>query len=299
MRAQASSLPFTPIFAALIAIINTKLPRLGALLLSRLILGFRRAYRRNDKVTCIATTAFIGQLFNQRVASELLVLQIMSMLLDRATDDSVEIAVGFMREVGAALADSSPRINDGVFEMFRNILHGDQINKRSQYMVEVLFAVRREKFKDNPVIPEGLDLVEAEDVITHDLVLDDDNLKAEETLSASLQNWLFCCSNGIAQTFTNSTQSLKSTKKSMKTLKRKCWATLTKSLAVNLAAKRMMSQSSQQTVLARQSTFTTLLAPIWSTLDAVSILPSCLRPTLKKLYTSCSRCLYRKVKRCV
>lgn len=50
MRAQAASLPFTPIFAALVAIINTKLPQVGELVLIRLISQFRRAYKRNDKV---------------------------------------------------------------------------------------------------------------------------------------------------------------------------------------------------------------------------------------------------------
>jgi len=50
MRAQASSLPFTPIFASLVAIVNTKLPQIGELLLTRLISQFRRSYKRNDKV---------------------------------------------------------------------------------------------------------------------------------------------------------------------------------------------------------------------------------------------------------
>jgi len=50
MRAQASSLPFTPIFAALVAIVNTKLPQVGELVLVRLISQFRRGFKRNDKV---------------------------------------------------------------------------------------------------------------------------------------------------------------------------------------------------------------------------------------------------------
>lgn len=50
MKAQAASLPFTPVFAALVAIINTKLPQVGELVLTRLISQFRRAYKRNDKV---------------------------------------------------------------------------------------------------------------------------------------------------------------------------------------------------------------------------------------------------------
>ena len=54
MKAQAASLPFTPVFAALVAIINTKLPQVGELVLTRLISQFRRAYKRNDKV-CSST----------------------------------------------------------------------------------------------------------------------------------------------------------------------------------------------------------------------------------------------------
>jgi pre-mRNA-splicing factor CWC22 len=50
MKAQASSLPFTPVFAALVAIVNTKLPMVGELVLIRLISQFRRAFKRDDKV---------------------------------------------------------------------------------------------------------------------------------------------------------------------------------------------------------------------------------------------------------
>ena len=185
MRAQASSLPFTPIFAALVAVINTKLPRLGDLLLTRLVLQFRRAFKRNDKVTCHATTTFLAQLCNQRVAHEILALEILALLLERPSDDSVEIAVGFMREVGAFLAEVAPKANTSIYDMFRQVLHQTDINKRVQYMVEVLFQVRRDGFKDNPVIPDGLGLVEEDDAITHRISLDDEGLKAEDSLSPS------------------------------------------------------------------------------------------------------------------
>ena len=51
MKAQAASLPFTPVFAALVAIVNTKLPQVGELLVIRLVSQFRRAFKRNDKVS--------------------------------------------------------------------------------------------------------------------------------------------------------------------------------------------------------------------------------------------------------
>jgi hypothetical protein len=106
------------------------------------------------------------------------------LMLEQPTDDSVEIAVGFMREVGAFLAENSPKANNGVFERFRAVLHEGAIDKRVQYMIEVLFQVRRDKFKDNPIIPEGLDLVEEDEQITHRIALDDE-LQVQDTLSKS------------------------------------------------------------------------------------------------------------------
>lgn len=111
---------------------------------------------------------------NQQVAHEIVVLQMLVLLLEKPTSDSVEIACGLMREVGAFLAEAAPKANNGVFERFRAILHESGVEKRVQYMIEVLFQVRREKFKDNPIIPEGLDLVEEEDIITHRISLDDE-----------------------------------------------------------------------------------------------------------------------------
>ena len=50
MKAQAASLPFTPVFAALVAILNTKLPQVGELVLTRIISQFRKSFKRNNKV---------------------------------------------------------------------------------------------------------------------------------------------------------------------------------------------------------------------------------------------------------
>src|SRR5271170_6914181 len=127
MKAQAASLPFTPIYAALTAIVNTKIPSIGELLLTRLIIQFRKAYRRNDKAVCLSSTTFIAHLCDQQVAHEIVALQILSLLLQNPTDDSVEVAVGFMRHIGAFLAEQSPKANTGVYERFRAVLHEDAI----------------------------------------------------------------------------------------------------------------------------------------------------------------------------
>lgn len=174
MKAQAASLPFTPIYAAMAAIVNTKLPQVGELLLSRLIVQFRKAFRRNDKPVCISSTTFIAHLCNQQVVHEMLAAQILLLLLHRPTDDSVEIAVGLTREVGQHLEEMSGPIALAVFDQFRNILHEADIDKRVQYMIEVLFQVRKDRYKDNPAVKDELDLVEEEDQITHRIGLDDE-----------------------------------------------------------------------------------------------------------------------------
>ncbi|KAK9389793.1 armadillo-type protein [Lipomyces mesembrius] len=182
MRAQAASLPFTPVYAAVAAIVNTKLPQIGELLVARLIIQFRKAYRRNDKPVCISSTMFLAHVCNYQVAHEIVILQILHLLLERPTDDSVEIAVGFMREVGMFLAKASAPANNGVFERFRAILHEGQLEPRTQYMIESLFLIRKNEYRDHPDIAEKLDLVEEEDQITHMIGLDDE-LNGEDILN--------------------------------------------------------------------------------------------------------------------
>lgn len=172
MKAQAASLPFTPIYAAMAAIVNTKLPQVGELLIRRLVMQFRKGFKRNDKAVCLSSTTFLAHLINQQVQHEMLAGQILLLLLHKPTDDSVEIAVGFCREVGQYLEEMQPSIAMAVFDQFRNILHEADIDKRTQYMIEVLFQVRKDKFKDNPAVKEELDLVEEEDQITHRIELE-------------------------------------------------------------------------------------------------------------------------------
>ncbi|KDD72235.1 hypothetical protein H632_c3655p0, partial [Helicosporidium sp. ATCC 50920] len=61
-------------------------------------------------------------------------------------------------------------------ERFRAVLHEGSIGKRTQFVIEGLFALRKAGFESQghaPVAPE-LDLVEAEDQITHELGLEDE-----------------------------------------------------------------------------------------------------------------------------
>ncbi|KAI1755413.1 hypothetical protein F4782DRAFT_404371 [Xylaria castorea] len=182
MKAQAASLPFTPVLAAMAAIVNTKLPQVGELLVKRLVMQFRKSFRRNDRAVAGSSTTFLAHLANQQVVHEMVVAQILLLLLQKPTDDSVEIAVGLMKAVGQHLEEMSPAIARAVFDQFRSILHEADIDKRTQYMIEVLFQVRKDGYKDDLAIKEELDLIEEEDQITHRTELDA-NMDVEDGLN--------------------------------------------------------------------------------------------------------------------
>ncbi|XP_013591944.1 PREDICTED: LOW QUALITY PROTEIN: pre-mRNA-splicing factor CWC22 homolog, partial [Brassica oleracea var. oleracea] len=63
-------------------------------------------------------------------------------------------------------------VNTGIFERFRGILHEGDIDKRVQYLIEGLFAIRKAKFQGHPAVRPELDLVE--DKYSHDVSLNDE-----------------------------------------------------------------------------------------------------------------------------
>ncbi len=87
-----------------------------------------------------------------------------------------------MREVGALLAENSPKANASIYERFRAVLNEGTISHRVQYMIEVQMQVRKDKYKENPILPDGLDLVDEDDQVTHEVQLQQE-LKVEEGLS--------------------------------------------------------------------------------------------------------------------
>ncbi|MCL7024081.1 hypothetical protein MKW94_008587 [Papaver nudicaule] len=71
-------------------------------------------------------------------------------------DDSVEVVVGFVTECGALLQDITPKGLYGIFDEFRAILNDGKIDKRVQFLIEGLFAVRKENFQVMPILPHLL-----------------------------------------------------------------------------------------------------------------------------------------------
>ncbi|CAJ0567232.1 unnamed protein product, partial [Mesorhabditis spiculigera] len=125
---------------------GTNTGQLGEIMIRRLVVQFKRSFRRNDKATTVTVSKFIAHLINQQVAHELLSMEIMLLMLQKPTEDSVEVCIAFLKECGAKLADIAPRALDSVFARLRNILAEAQLDSRIRYMIETAMAVRRDKF---------------------------------------------------------------------------------------------------------------------------------------------------------
>ncbi|PSN47549.1 Pre-mRNA-splicing factor CWC22 [Blattella germanica] len=63
-------------------------------------------------------------------AHEIVALEILTLLIESPTDDSVEVAIAFLKECGMKLMEVSNKGVHAIFEMLRNILHEGQLDKR-------------------------------------------------------------------------------------------------------------------------------------------------------------------------
>jgi pre-mRNA-splicing factor CWC22 len=92
--------------------------------------------------------------------------QIVILFLEWPIDNSIEIAVGFAREVGAFHQENSTKVNATVFKRFRAVLNEGSISHCVPYVTELFVQVRKDKYGDYPILPEGLNLAEKEKQIS-------------------------------------------------------------------------------------------------------------------------------------
>lgn len=114
-----------------------------------------------------AAVTFLAHLTNQLVVHELTALELLALLLERPTDDSVDVAIEFVKQCGARLEELTRKGLLAVFEAFRAIASEGRVGRRVQYSVEDLYAVYRDRFAEYPAVAKSLDLVEDEDTIVH------------------------------------------------------------------------------------------------------------------------------------
>ena len=100
---------------------------------------FKRGYRRNDKALCISSGTFIAHLVNQRVAYDLIALEILMLLTENPTDDSIEIAIAILKECGMRVTELSKKGIECIFSSLRKILHEGELDKRVNVHLYIIF----------------------------------------------------------------------------------------------------------------------------------------------------------------
>ena len=183
VKAQMASINFSNVYAALVAVLNSKLPEIGDLVIRRVILQFRRSYQRSDRLSCNACLRFIAHLINQRVLNHFLGLQLVVFFLETGGDDAVELVCLFLQEAGLALQELCASGVYSIFEKLKLLLHEGQASRRVQYSIERLFKVRKNKWAEFPDIAPELDLLDEDSRMTHSFDLDDDEISGETELN--------------------------------------------------------------------------------------------------------------------
>lgn len=67
IQAQSYSPTYSNVYAAVVAVINSHFPNIGMLIIHRLLIQFKRCYKRNDKTSTVTVSKFIAHLINQQV----------------------------------------------------------------------------------------------------------------------------------------------------------------------------------------------------------------------------------------
>ncbi|KAI3404473.2 CWC22 [Candida oxycetoniae] len=171
MKLQMKQPKEAALLASLAAVLNSKFPKLGRLLCSRLLLQFRSAYITNNWLLCKSSLLFICHLTMQRVLSEILILQVIQLLLNQPTKGDIELTVDILSVCGSFLSKNSKAATNMILARLADILQEfSSLSNRSKSSIRYALRLGQSGFKSAELqIDPKLALVEEEDIETHDL----------------------------------------------------------------------------------------------------------------------------------
>ncbi|KAL7713383.1 E3 ubiquitin-protein ligase [Entamoeba marina] len=171
IRSQDAAPQFSHIYAALVAVLNTKIPSIGELLLHRLLYQYRLAIKRDELEASFRKLQFIAHLTNQQVCAVVLPLQLLLQFTKSSTSDDLERAIVLLENSGEFLDNVVKGTIQNIYEKLRQVIMGKKANDRVIFKINQLFTERRNGFPNFPAIIEDLDLIEEEDKISHEITL--------------------------------------------------------------------------------------------------------------------------------
>jgi len=173
LKAQETAPMFTDVYAAILAVINSRIRTIGALVVNRLILQYRVSFMNNNKQKCLTAVRFVAHLTNQEVVHEVLGFQMINHLIEKPTPSSIEIAIAFIKECGAKLDQLNPVYLFEIFKTLRNLSLENEFDTRTHDMIDLIHVIKKEKFHKFPSVKPELDLLDEGERITHKIELND------------------------------------------------------------------------------------------------------------------------------
>lgn len=161
--------------AALVALVNSEFPEFGDLVIREAIARFISGYKSNDKRGCYSMMSLISYSFCYQVVHEILILQLIHLLMERPTNDSVDLVISLLRQCGKSLVEVSKVAHTVTYEKLRDLLQEGRLSERTAHSVEDLFELRRFNYDS---VSLNLISLPAHKINTHTIILD---LEKEES----------------------------------------------------------------------------------------------------------------------
>ena len=174
------------VLASLVGVINSKIPEVGELLVKRVVLQFKKNFTtKNNHRKTRSSLCFLCHLVNQLVTSEIVLLQILQILLEDPSNDSIDLSLEIVNLSGGYLFKNSKNALVMILNRLRDLLQEDpSLNQKNRKNINHVLKLGRCDFKGVQIVDKDLDLVEDDDKEEpHVIGLDDDELLSEDYLN--------------------------------------------------------------------------------------------------------------------
>lgn len=174
------------VLASLVGAINSKIPEVGELIVKRVVLQFKKNFTtKNNHRKTRSSLCFLCHLVNQLMTSEIVLLQILQILLEDPSNDSIDLSLEIVNLSGGYLFKNSKNALVMILNRLRDLLQEDpSLNQKNRKNINHVLKLGRCDFKGVQIVDKDLDLVEDDDKEEpHVIGLDDDELLSEDYLN--------------------------------------------------------------------------------------------------------------------
>lgn len=163
------------IYASLINVLNHKVPEIGEIVISKLLIVFKREYLYNKYLN----VELLCELVNYKVMGNLVILQILEKLMNQMSNESIKVVIRILKLVNKSIPTN---ILYMLIDRLRNLMNEGLIDDFNKVGVNQLLSLRRKGFKSNrgPILIEEETCHDSFDLLDslrsyNELMLDNDD----------------------------------------------------------------------------------------------------------------------------